>query len=127
MPIPNYNDLEHELMCLLFDAPEHSMHCQEVYRELAKRFPKLTRADVWDPRYKNGDTLWTNAVRWGRHHLVQRGCLLKPHFGPGRAYWKLSETGRREVHDFIALGARLLAEIEALPRRAGDEQCSGSA
>lgn len=111
MALPSDERVQTELMLLLSSAPDAQMHCRDVYRELAKRFPELT-ADELNVPFRNSVSHFANRVQFAREHLAAKGLLLRPAAGDGRGWWKLSSKGRKERAEQIALGEALLAELD---------------
>jgi hypothetical protein len=52
MALPHDEEIQTELFRLLADAPHGRMHCQDIYEELARRFPCLTEDEKNVP-YRN--------------------------------------------------------------------------
>jgi hypothetical protein len=94
MALPNDEDIQVRLLELLAVAPGGQMHCNDVYRAVAKRFPLLSRAELEHP-YRSSLSHWANRVQFARLHLVHKGLLLRPYSGGGRGYWAISPQGRR--------------------------------
>ena len=94
--IPHDEDIIHELLTLLDRARDGTMHCNEVYVDLAKSFPELSEDDLIVP-YRNSKSLWANRVQFARLHCVQRGHILSEKAGRGRSLWTITEKGRREI------------------------------
>lgn len=113
MSLPHDHDVQFQLLALLENTPNGRLHCQDIYRRLASRFPQLTADDVEIP-YKNSCSHWANRVQWGRHHLVLQGYLL-PAYLSGREVWAISEGGRLYVRSLKAKVDQLLREIDNLP------------
>ena len=113
MAIPNDERIQWELMSLLLSAPNAQMHCQDVYRRLAAKFPELTD-DEQNVPYRDSQSHWANRVQWARQHLVDKGWLLRPYSADGRGYWKVSAKGRKALADRSADIDRMMVEIAAL-------------
>lgn len=49
MALPSDDDVQTALLELLAEAHNGRMHCNDVYRELARHFPALTRSKHENP------------------------------------------------------------------------------
>ena len=113
MALPHDESIQIQLLRLLAGATHGRMHCNDVYRILAKYFPMLTRAECEDP-YQSSLSHWANRVQFARLHLVNRGLILRPYAGAGRGYWEISAKGREALADWDTTAAKVMAELEAL-------------
>src|SRR5882762_5521061 len=113
MALPHDHDIQYQLLLLLDEAPDGTMHCQDIYRELATRFPQLTPDDVEVP-FANSCSHWANRGQWARHHLLLQGHLV-PQYLTGRGFWTISDGGRAYVRDVIQRAHQLLRELDDLP------------
>jgi hypothetical protein len=117
MSFPSERDIQTQLLRLLASAPGACLHCQDVYRRLAEKFPQLTDADLHKSYEKSGSSKWMNLVQRARQHLVEQHHIYSPNVGAGRGYWMLTEAGMVaagtvELNEEIA--SRLLAELDTL-------------
>lgn len=109
MSLPDCKSTEYGLLRLLRDAPGGAMHCQDVYRLLAREFPGLTREDTSGP-YRQSLSRWANHVQFARLHLVLRLEIL-PYSPSTRGIWIISMRGRRALEKFEAHINKLLADF----------------
>jgi hypothetical protein len=95
MTIPHDDVIQYELLELLNKAKNGTMHCNDVYKQLAKLFPELTYDDTNVP-YRNSASLWANRVQFARLHCVSKGQILSAYQGGsrGHGYWTITEKGR---------------------------------
>jgi restriction endonuclease Mrr len=100
MTIPHDDIIKYSLLKLLDNALNGTMHCNDVYKELAKEFPMLTHSELNDP-YRSSLSHWANRVQWAREHLAKQGYILRPRNGAMRSYWSITESGQRALHDPI--------------------------
>ena len=100
MAIPHDDVIQLQLLELLSNAPDGTMHCNDVYTKLAELFPRLTADELFIP-YRTSASKWANRVQWARQHLVQAGLLLRPHAGSGRGFWTISDKGRKALSALI--------------------------
>jgi len=112
MALPHDEEIQAELLRLLADASHGRMHCQDIYEELARRFPYLTEDEKNVP-YRNSVSHWANRVQFARLHLVDKGWLLHASMN-GRAVWAVSDNGRTAILELDQLGESALAELDAL-------------
>lgn len=100
MTIPHDDIIQVKLLEVLDKASNGTMHCNDVYSELARQFPMLTREELTVP-YQTSLSKWANRVQWAREHLAKQGFILRPNAGQGRGYWTISQAGRNAFHDPI--------------------------
>lgn len=100
MTIPHDDIIKLKLLELLDKEPNGTMHCNEVFKELAREFPMLTKAELTDP-YQTSQSHWANRVQWARQHLAEEGCILRPNAGGVRGYWTITQAGRKALHEPI--------------------------
>ena len=112
MALPDDQSLQIELLRLLSRAPDGRMHCNDVYQELAKLYPQLTREEREAP-YRSSLSHFANRVQFARLHLVNKGYLLRPFSGGGRGHWAIAAAGRKAIATIEDLSVRLLAELES--------------
>lgn len=97
MSIPHDNHLQHALLLLLSKAPDGTMHCNDVYVELAKLFPELTDEEM-NVRYRESKSKWANRVQFARLHCVQSGYIFDAQSGiKGTGYWSITNKGRHYI------------------------------
>ena len=113
MTLPHDEAIKVELLDSLAAAPSGRMHCQDVYIQLAKKFPMLTK-DEREVPYRSSISHWANRVQWARHHLLKEGLILHPTVGGGRGYWTISEKGRTQLAQLRINVEQILSEFERL-------------
>jgi hypothetical protein len=96
MTIPHDEDIKFELLELLDNATDGTMHCNDVYDRLAAKFPELTRVELEEP-YRNSKSKWANRVQFARQHCSDEGHIFKFANSRGRGYWTITEAGRQRV------------------------------
>ncbi len=95
MALPHDEEIQAELLRLLADAPHGRMHCQDIYEDLARRFPCLTKDEktsssrdipgrgdhpaIFTERKAGGSipSLSAMSVRRGRFRLVTPGEIQR--------------------------------------------------
>jgi hypothetical protein len=110
MAIPHDHLIRLQLLGLLKEAPNGTLHCNDVYRLLAAAFPCLTKEELTVP-YANSVSKWANRVQFARLHLVLFGYIEPPYLS-GRGYWTISKVGRAYIQ-------RLQREAEEALRELG--------
>ncbi len=96
MSIPHDDVIQNELLGLLYKAPKGTMHCNDVYDQLAELFPELTDDELNLP-YRESKSKWANRVQFARLHCVNDGHIFDFPSGKGKGYWTITDEGRRYV------------------------------
>jgi len=96
MAIPGDLAIQISLLDLLASKSDGKLHCNDAYRELALRFPQLTKNEREDP-YQNSLSHWANRVQFAVLHLRRQGLILHHTVAGGRGIWAISESGRQSV------------------------------
>lgn len=96
MALPHDQTIQIELLELLAAQPEGKMHCNDVYKVLAKRFPKLTERELTEP-YQTSQSHWANRVQFAVMHLKEQGLMLHHTMAGGIGIWGISEKGRKHI------------------------------
>lgn len=98
MAIPHDDDIMRELLKMLSMAPNYTMHCHDVYRELAKKFSELTYDDTNVP-YRHSFSKWANRVQFARLHCVQYGYIYSARAAQSkdRGYWTITDKGLSDL------------------------------
>ncbi|HKZ70364.1 MAG TPA: winged helix-turn-helix domain-containing protein [Anaerolineales bacterium] len=98
MSIPHDDDIQLELLKLFNKAFSGTMHCNDIYDELAKLFPELTEDELNEP-YENSASKWANRVQFARLHCVQADYIYvaRDEHAQGWGYWTITEEGRKHV------------------------------
>jgi hypothetical protein len=97
MSIPIESKITVHLLRLLNGSPSGTLHCREVYSQLAPAFPELTYAEKNKP-YKHSKSFWANRIQWARHRCVLQGWIFSAKHSPeGRSYWTITDAGRRFI------------------------------
>ena len=92
MSIPSDLDIKSELLYLLSNAQNGTMHCNDVYEELSKSFPQLTNDEMKVP-YCHSKSKWANSVQFVRLHCVLEGLIYRSNEASPRGFWTLTEKG----------------------------------
>lgn len=107
--LPHDDDIQLQTAYLLDTTVGGRLHCQDVYKLLAKSFPNLTSEETTAP-YRRSVSHWANRVQFARLHMIRKGWLLDPSIS-GRGIWAISEEGRRAVAASKATADRLLRQL----------------
>lgn len=113
MAIPHDDDIQIQLFRLLSNVPGGTMYSSVVYKELAKRFPRLTTDETHIP-YGNSVSHFANRVQFARLHLVENGFICRPYVMNDRGFWTITEVGRRYLAELDDIAERLLSELDNL-------------
>ena len=103
-------------MDLLEKTPGGKMHCNDVYRELAKRFPELTKEEKEDP-YQTSLSHWANRVQFAVLHMKKQGWLLHHTVAGGKGIWAISDKGREWLVEAPKAAKKALLELAARSRK----------
>ena len=76
MTIPKQHDIDKKFLILIYKASNGRMCCDDVYVELASKFPQLTREEM-DTSYSNSKSKWANKVQFSRYILGQKRLYLQ--------------------------------------------------
>lgn len=112
MTLPHDHDIQNELLKLLAAQPEGKMHCNDVYRVLAAKFPMLTKSEIED-LYQNSLSHWANRVQFAVLHLRNQGWVLHHTMAGGKGLWAISEKGRAWLVDAPKIAEAALKELES--------------
>jgi len=96
MSIPQDDVIQKELIILLYSYTDFRLHVHNIYEELAKLHPELTKQEKFE-KYRNSLSKWANRVQFARLHLVHKGLLYRDGEGPlpSRGGWVLTEVGNK--------------------------------
>jgi Mrr N-terminal domain len=95
MAMPVQSEVERELLILLSKAPRGTMHCSEVYKKLAVKYPQLTHAEQYD-KYRNSESHWANRIQQARRRCVNEH-LISDYRSDRKGEWTITELGREKV------------------------------
>jgi hypothetical protein len=82
-----------------------------LYPRLQQYFPEITEDDLSQVR-KNGESVWTNRIRWARHLLCERGCID----GNQRGIWRLAPPGKKWLDHYWRGPTANYADVPKPPR-----------
>ncbi len=100
MSTPKESEIIPKLLSLLSNSPSGMPPVQEVYKNLAEKFPELTLEEK-NISYRNSKSKFANQVQFARLRCVDAGLIFRPmEAGPApHGFWKITEKGKESLKE----------------------------